>query len=162
MQGRTSIPARKASLGLAVILAGFTLAGCSAGTTSTGGATQPPAATTPAVPPATQTNDVCAGATSWKNAAAKEGQTALIEGPVRSAVYTTGTNGKPTFLNVGLDYPNSNRFTVVIWGDDRSSFSRAPEAMYDGETICVRGRVQEYNGIPQIQVSSPGQITVAD
>ena len=137
------------------------LGGCSSDATSTAEST-PATASGAAAAPAAPAKDACAGATSWRNAGAKEGQTAFIEGPVKSALYMTSSNGDPTFLNVGVDYPNNNRLTVVIWGDDRGAFPKRPEVMYDGETICVRGRVQDYNGVSQIEVSKPSQIIIAD
>ena len=67
--------------------------------------------------------------------------------------------GRPTYLNLDRPYPNQP-FTVVIWGDDRSSFSPPPEKAYDGKKICVRGTVSAFRGQPQIVVTSPSQITV--
>jgi hypothetical protein len=74
-------------------------------------------------------------------------------------VYASSSNGAPTFLNLGNNYPNMNRFTVVIWGRNRSSFG-TPELRYRGRTICVRGRVSAYAGVPQIEATSPSQIGV--
>jgi hypothetical protein len=66
---------------------------------------------------------------------------------------------EPTFLNLGVNYPNPRRFTVVIWIENRSAFGR-PEARYRGRTICVRGSVRSYRGVPEIEARSPTQIKV--
>jgi len=96
----------------------------------------------------------------WRNASDHEGELVTIEGPVAGTFYADTSNGEPTFLNVGKDYPDSGRFTVVIWGEDRGAFPDAPEDMYEGATIRVTGIVDSYEGVPQIEVSSPGDIEV--
>ena len=118
-----------------------------------------PAASPQGTSPAIQST-ACAGATDWSTASSLVGSEAFVKGPVKSVLYETSSTGDPTFINVGADYPRSDRFTVIIWGKDRSRFTPAPESMYRGETVCVRGRVQEYRGVAQMQVSSPSQIVV--
>src|SRR5437899_2309329 len=66
----------------------------------------------------------------------------------------SSSNGAPTFLNLGRDYPDMHRFTVVIWGRNRSRFG-APENRYRGRTICVRGLISTYAGVPQIEDEEP-------
>ena len=98
------------------------------------------------------------GAISWQDAAKHAGSTATVEGPVVGTEYASSSNGKPTFLNVGKPYPDPARFTVVIWGEDRGAFPKAPESLYKGKDICVSGVVQMYRGSPQIVVDSPDHI----
>lgn len=105
------------------------------------------------------TSATCRGAISWQNARKYVGRTATIRGPVAGAVFASSSNGSPTFLNLGVDYPSSRRFTVVIWGENRGRFG-TPERRYKGRTICVRGFVGRYAGIPQIEATSPAQIAV--
>jgi len=83
-----------------------------------------------------------------------------VEGPVAGTDYAESSNGSPTFLNVGVDYPDSSRFVVLIWGEDRSAFPDPPEDYYSGKTIDVTGTITDYNGVPQIEVSSPDQIEI--
>lgn len=97
---------------------------------------------------------------SWDEAADNVGERTTVTGPVVSTVYATTSKGEPTFLNVGKDYPDPARFTVVIWGKSRDNFGSAPEDEYDGKTISVTGQVVEYNGIPEIEVTTPDQIKV--
>ena len=47
------------------------------------------------------------------------GKVATVKLPVRGTIYASGSNGSPTFLNLGRDYPSLSRFTVVIWGENR-------------------------------------------
>lgn len=87
------------------------------------------------------------------------GRVATVRGPVAGTRYASSSNGSPTFLNVGVDYPSARRFTVVIWGRNRSRFG-APERRYRGRRICVRGLVESYRGIPEIEARSPAQIAI--
>ena len=114
---------------------------------------------TPATASAT-TGPSCAGAIPWNDAAAHAGERATVEGPVAGTHYAADTNGQPTFLNVGVDYPDEHRFQVVIWGDDRARFPTPPERLFAGRTICVAGRITIYRGVPEIEASSPSQIAV--
>lgn len=88
------------------------------------------------------------------------GRTATIKGPVVGTKDAHYSNGTPTFLDLGRSYPSSSRFTVVIWGENRGSFG-TPERRYYGRTICVRGLVGTYRGLPQIIARSPSQIALA-
>jgi endonuclease YncB( thermonuclease family) len=99
-------------------------------------------------------------ALQWSEAIDHIGETATFTGKVIGTRYASSSNGKPTFLNVGADYPNSNRLTILIWGSDRSNFSSAPEKLYAGKTIVVTGYVELYDGVAEIQVSTPSQITI--
>jgi hypothetical protein len=102
----------------------------------------------------------CAGAVSWTQAGRVLGRVATVRGLVAGTKYAVGSNGSPTFLDIGAAYPSSRRVTAVIWQEDRAKFGR-PEARYLGRTICVRGRVHRYAGVPEITVTSPSQIGIA-
>ena len=88
------------------------------------------------------------------------GRVATVKGRVAGAFFASSSNGSPTFLNLGVDYPNPRRFTVVIWGRYRARFG-SPERRYSGRTICVRGLIRNYRGGAQIHATSPAQIAVA-
>jgi len=64
-----------------------------------------------------------------------------------------------TFLNLGGAYPNQ-KISVVIKGADRDKFKEAPEKLFAGRTICVKGIVEIYKGRPEIVVTEPVQIVV--
>jgi hypothetical protein len=99
----------------------------------------------------------CAGAISWKNARGHVGRVMTVRGRVAGTYYASSSNGEPTFLNLGADYPSSRRVTIVIWGENRHRFG-APERRYARRTICVRGLIRPYAGIVEVFASSPSQI----
>lgn len=98
------------------------------------------------------------GTLSWDEAINHVGERATVCGKVEGTHWATGSNGKPTFLNIGKDYPASDRFVVLIWEGNRSKFSQPPEEYYLDKTISVTGLITEYNGIAEIEVTSPEQI----
>jgi hypothetical protein len=102
----------------------------------------------------------CAGAVSWQRARANVGRVVTVKGRVVGALYASSSNGSPTFLDIGADYPSPRRLTVVIWIENRGRFT-APERRYRGHTICIRGLVDTYEGVAQIEARSPSQIFVA-
>jgi hypothetical protein len=104
---------------------------------------------------------VCEGAVPWNEASKHLGQTATVDGPVVSAVFASDSNGQPTFLNIGKPYPDPNRFTVVIWGEDRDVFPEPPEVAYASARVCVRGPVSTYQGVTQIIIDGPEDIVLA-
>ncbi len=77
-------------------------------------------------------------------------------GIVASVYYDARDAGQPTFIDLGYPYPNQT-FTIVIWGRNRSRFNPPPES-WQGEKICVTGRVKRYRDTPEIVVYGPGQI----
>jgi micrococcal nuclease len=87
------------------------------------------------------------------------GELRTVCGRVASARYVP-TGRRPTFLNLGRPYPDQD-LTVVIWGADRGGFSAAPEQMYEGERICVTGRIEDYRGRPEIIAHSEAAIRIA-
>ena len=115
-------------------------------------------AATAAVPSATATTRLasvhvqasltCSGAVSWQRASNLVGRIATIQGRVAGTRYAASSNGSPTFLNLGVDYPSPSRFTVLIWIENRSAFGR-PEVRYRGHIICVHGLVSSYQGCPR-------------
>lgn len=102
--------------------------------------------------------DIRANCLSWTEAKAHEGQTQCVCGPVVEATYAARSNGAPTFLNLGGKATDLDRFTVVIWGDQRPNFDPPPEQAYRGKTICVTGRIKLYKGVAEIQISSPAEV----
>lgn len=97
-------------------------------------------------------------ALAWSEAKYHIGERTTVLGPVVDTRWASGSKGKPTFLNIGKRYPDPERFTVVIWIQNRSKFPDPPEDYYLGKTIYVTGLITEYKGIPQIEVTDPTQI----
>lgn len=86
------------------------------------------------------------------------GSEATVCGKVMSPRYAPSTRGQPTFLNLDKPYPDQE-FTVVIWGSDRAKFG-TPEVVYRDKSICVSGKIQEYQGRAEIVATDPKQITL--
>ena len=99
-------------------------------------------------------------ARSWDEAKYYIGEIATVYGTVVSTRYVREVEEGPTFLYIGNSYPALDRFTVVIWSQDRGNFANAPERYYAGKTIYVRGLITEDEGVPQIEVKTPGQIRI--
>lgn len=123
--------------------------------TNTGGA-QP--THTPTLTPTATTTTTVSCDIQWDEAKYYIGEYKTVCGPVVDTHYASTSSGQPTFLNLGKAYPNLDRFTVVIWGDDRDNFPWSPEDYYYSKNIAVTGLIQEYEGSSQIFVSSPSQI----
>jgi hypothetical protein len=106
------------------------------------------------------TSATCNGAVSWQRARSLVCQRATVRGRIVDSYFARSSSGQPTFLNMGNAYPNSNRFTVVIWRENRSSFGGSPVTRFRGRTVCVTGLVQTYGGVPEIIARARAQIRV--
>jgi len=58
-------------------------------------------------------------------------------------------------LNFGGKYPD-NTFTAVVFADDASKFKGAD--YYDGNSICVTGKIENYHGKPEVILKTADQI----
>ncbi|MEJ1089399.1 hypothetical protein WDU99_13850 [Microbacterium sp. Mu-80] len=92
------------------------------------------------------------GGTSWSEAARYAGQTLTVCGPLAGSGYSTDD----AFLNLGLDYPDSGRFQIVIWDVGRL------ESIPLGATLCTTGRITLYEGVGQIELTDPGAVLIYD
>ena len=98
----------------------------------------------------------------WNQAKRYVGLTKTVKGPVKGTSYESSERGCPTFLNIGRDYPNRSRFTVVIWGKDRSAFPSRPEVFYRGKTVLATGKIRMYKGSAQMFIRSPSKLRIAE
>jgi len=80
----------------------------------------------------------------------------IVEGKV-VATYLSKKNN--VFLNFGKPYPNQC-FSVVIFISDLYKFVENPEKYYNQKTLRIRGKIQEYQGKPQIILKESWQIEV--
>ena len=101
----------------------------------------------------------CPGGANWSQAGRSIGRPGTFFGRVVEVRYLPGTQGQPTYVNIGLPFPDPARLTVLIWGSSRNRFSTAPEQLYAGKTVCVSGEVELYEGSPQIEVTNPSVIS---
>ena len=85
------------------------------------------------------------------------GETVTVCGPVAGAKYAAGVSGGMTFIDFGKPYPNAT-LTALIFASDRAKFG-TPEKTAQGKDLCVSGKVELYQGKPQIVLRDPKQLT---
>jgi hypothetical protein len=93
---------------------------------------------------------------SPEDAAKHVGEDATVCGVVAAAKYAPQTSSRPTFLDFGKPYPDAI-FTALILGSDRAKFG-SPEKSLQGKQVCVSGRIQLYQGKPEIMLTEPTQL----
>lgn len=113
-----------------------------------------------AVASPTQAAQNCESTTDWAFMVNCGGKEVTAKGPVAGSSYQASVTGKPTFVNIGNDFPDARRLEIVIWGNCRTNFPAALETAYRGKTIYVTGKVEVREGVAQIAVCSPNQIKV--
>lgn len=89
------------------------------------------------------------------------GKETCVCGKVVSTKFNENGKTNPTYINLDKKYPEQV-FTLMIFGQDRANFSYKPEEFLQGKTICVKGKVGEYKGSPQIIANKEKQIEVID
>ncbi len=90
----------------------------------------------------------------WYNAHAKIGEYGTIAGPVKSVHQATNSPGMPVFINIGADYPSSERVQVVLWAEDVPYCEDMLNAISKpGSWISMTGQISLYNGVPEINFS---------
>lgn len=97
---------------------------------------------------------------SWADAKYHMGEYAAVCGAVTTVTWATTSKGQPTFINIGNAYPNPNRFTALIWGENRKACESKINALYNGKNVCITGVIKQYNNLPEIEVTSPAQIEI--
>lgn len=101
-------------------------------------------------------------ANSYPCEAAKDfpGENIMVKGSVESIFQSKESSGKPTFIDLDYEYPNPNRVTVIIWEEDLNNLEGILSHLEYGDIIYVKGMVEIYDGVAQIEVSDPDQIEV--
>jgi micrococcal nuclease len=84
------------------------------------------------------------------------GKEVIVEGKV-AATFRSKTN--TVFLNFEKPYPNQC-FSAVIFSSDQFKFVENPEKYYDQKNLRIRGKIQKYQGKPEIILKDPSQIEV--
>lgn len=88
------------------------------------------------------------GGIAWNKAINHVGSRKRVCGPLAGI----GSSSDDVFLNIGRDYPDPGRFTVVLW--DIGGI----KPIAAGTTVCVSGRISLYRGVPQIQLRSASDV----
>ena len=147
---------------IAMVVAALVAIACGGGDANpTPTPTQTDTPSTPTVA-STPTDDgsvsACPGAIPWDEAGQHIDEWATVKGSVVTTTYSKNSRGQPTFLNIGRPYPDPDRFTVVIWVENRSNFQPPPERAYDGKMVCVTGRIYLYSGVTQMEADDSSDI----
>ncbi|MFN8282428.1 MAG: DNA/RNA non-specific endonuclease [Chitinophagales bacterium] len=87
------------------------------------------------------------------------GKEKCVCGKVVSTKFVENGKTNPTYINLDKKYPEQV-FTLMIFGQDRENFSYKPEEFLQGKTICIKGKIGEYKGTPQIIANKEKQIEI--
>ncbi|WP_454831182.1 hypothetical protein [Pseudoxanthomonas wuyuanensis] len=87
------------------------------------------------------------------------GKNGIVCGTVGKARYAENSEGTPTFLYMGGNFPR-HTFTARIPGEDRAKFKPAPETL-EGKDVCVIGSIQRDASRAEIVVNSPANLKLA-
>ena len=87
------------------------------------------------------------------------GKAGTVCGKVGKARFAENTEGTPTFLYMGGNFPR-HTFTARIPGDARAKFKPAPEEL-EGKDVCVIGTIQRDSSRAEIVVNSPSNLKLA-
>lgn len=90
------------------------------------------------------------GGIAWNEAVGYAGTEQRVCGPLAGG----GNSEDDVFLNLGLDYPDPERFQIVVW--DVGGL----EPIAGGSTLCTSGVITLYNGVAQIELDDPSLITI--
>lgn len=100
----------------------------------------------------------CANPIRWTRAAEFLERRAAVSGRIAGISYRPQSAGQPTWINIGADFPDRNRLVAVVWGRNRGALGGVLRDLQSGDRICVVGEVDDFRGVPQIEVTSSGQI----
>jgi hypothetical protein len=78
---------------------------------------------------------------------------------VCESVYFIKSSTNITQINLGGKYPNCP-LTIVIFEKNYKNFSGIIEDLYKNKNICVKGKIEDYKGRPQIIIEKPQDIIV--
>ena len=81
------------------------------------------------------------------DAAKHVGEHATVCGTIAGEHTAASSRGTPTFINLDRPYPHQV-FTVLVWGEDRSSVGTLPAS---GQ-LCVTGTIKEYRDVPEVEI----------
>ncbi len=96
----------------------------------------------------------------WYNAYKHIGTRWTAAGRVEEIYTSSSSYGSPTFVDIGVRYPDPNKFTIVIWEEDMHGFQSTLNNLYEGSSwIKITGYVSEYDGRAQIDLGDGAEWT---
>lgn len=106
------------------------------------------------------TTQSCSDAIAWSEVHHRVGETVKTAGPITRVTYSPEVNGSPTWIEVGTSFPDPDRLTLLIWGNDRSEFEHLLTQDVIQKKACIEGEVSQYRGSVQIQLQNATQLKV--
>jgi micrococcal nuclease len=94
-----------------------------------------------------------------KDASKHIGETVTICDKIYGGKFLSGAG--LTLIDMGGAHPNEV-LTLLIKGDDRKKFKDAPEETFKDKAVCVTGTLVDYKGKPEIIITDPAQIKLAE
>jgi len=92
------------------------------------------------------------GGIPWNEAVNYVGSTQRVCGPLRSQRPWEDS----VFFNIGRDYPDPGRFTVVLWEVG------LVETLEPGVTLCAEGLISSFEGVAQIELYDTASVEVGE
>ena len=65
------------------------------------------------------------------------------------------------FINLDKKFPNQV-FSISIFKDNVPNFSYQPDTFLAGKTICVTGKITNYNGVPSVSIENEKAIDILE
>lgn len=96
-----------------------------------------------------------------EDAANHVGDSVIVCGKIADAAFVESMENSPTFLNLGAPYPDQ-LLNLVIWINQRDQYNPAPEQFYVNKNVCVTGKIEMINDLPQIVIYNKRQIKITD
>ena len=90
------------------------------------------------------------GGIAWHEAANHAGTVQRVCGPLAGS----GNSTDDVFLNLGRDYPDPERFQIVLW--DVGGVEPIPY----GATLCTYGQITLYKGVAQIELETASLVQI--
>ena len=91
----------------------------------------------------------------WEDAAKHVGETVTVTGPVKGTHVTTG--GKSLVLNIGKDFPDATRMSIMITTD---ADHPAKAEDYKDKSVTVTGKVELYRKVAEIKIAKAADVTI--
>lgn len=101
-----------------------------------------------------QVNPAPTGAIGWQEAGDYTGAEVTVEGEI----VRTHDTGKVTFLNFTPKYQGT--LSLVIFAADYGDYPAPPVDYFLNKRVQAKGKVEEYQGAPEIIIESPDQIQI--